>query len=120
MKRPNASSFLAGFIENNIDEWFSGIGIDLAKDLGRDLDQVAVEIAFVPFGESLGKLRRVHFGDVVKNCVGFTDQLHVSVFDAVVHHFDVVTGAVRSHVSTTGLAINLGRDFAENWRDHFP
>jgi hypothetical protein len=61
-----------------------------------------------------------HSQDVLQNSVRFTDQLDIAVLDAVVHHFDVVTGAVGSHVSTTWFSIHLRSDLTENWRDDFP
>src|SRR6266446_4314277 len=120
LERPNAGPFLAGFIENNVDKWFARFGIDLAKDLGCDVDEIAIEVAFVPLGESVCQLRRIHSDHVFQNGVGFTDELHVAVLNAVVHHFDVVTRAIRSHVSTAGFAVDLCGDLAENRRDHFP
>src|SRR4029077_8827663 len=57
---------------------------------------------------------------VFQNGVGFTDELHVAVLDAVVNHFDVVTGAIRSHVAATRFAIDLFSDSAKDWRDYFP
>ena len=46
--------------------------------------------------------------------------MDIAVLDAVVHHFDVVTGAIGSHVSTTWFTIHLRSDLTENWRDDFP
>ena len=57
---------------------------------------------------------------MLKNRVGFADQLHVAVLDSVVHHFDVMTGAIRSHVTAAGFAIDLRGDLAEDRRDDFP
>jgi hypothetical protein len=34
-------------------------------------------------------------------------------------HLDIVPGPVRPHIATAGLAIDLGRDLAENGRNHF-
>src|SRR5437762_10299827 len=52
--------------------------------------------------------------------IGFANQLHVAVLDSVVHHLDVMTGAVRAHVSTARFAIHLGGNLAENFLDNFP
>ena len=120
LQRPHAGPLLAGLIENHIDQRFASLGINLAKNLGRDVDQVAVQFAFVPFSENFGEFGRFHAEHVFHNGVGFADELHVTVFDSVVHHFDVVTGAVRAHVTATRFAIHLSGDFAENRRDDFP
>jgi hypothetical protein len=42
LQRPHAGPFLAGFIENYIDQRLAGLGIDLPEDLRGDFDQVAV------------------------------------------------------------------------------
>ena len=120
MKCPDAGAFLAGFIENHIDQRLTGLGIDLSKNLRCDLYQIAFELALVPFCKNFSKLRCIHLQDVLENGVGFADQLDVAVFDAVVHHLHVMTGAVGSHVSTTGFAIHLSGDLAEDRRDNLP
>src|SRR5260370_12635027 len=62
----------------------------------------------------------MHLHDVFEEGVGFADQLNVAVLDSVMHHFDVMTGAIRSHVTAARFAIHLRRDLAKNGRDHFP
>ena len=44
--------------------------------------------------------------------------MNIAVLDAVVHHFDVVAGPVRPHVTAARFAINLRCDLAKNRRDH--
>ena len=39
--------------------------------------------------------------------VRFANELHVAVLDAVVHHFHVMAGAVRSDIGAAGLAVYL-------------
>src|SRR6185503_17544557 len=45
---------------------------------------------------------------------------HVAVLDPVVHHLDVMAGAIWSHVAAAGFAIHDRRNFAINGRDDFP
>ena len=59
LQGPDAGAFLAGLVENDIDERFAGFGIDLAKDLRGDVDEIAVELALVPLGEDVGQFRGV-------------------------------------------------------------
>src|SRR6266550_3492379 len=120
LKRPDTGAFLARFVEDHVHQRLAGFGIDFSKNLRCDFDQIALELAFVPLFESVCKLRRIHSQDVLQNCVRFTDQLDIAVLDTIVHHLDVVTGAVGSHVSTAWFAIHLRSDLAENWRDNFP
>ena len=65
-------------------------------------------------------MRSIHLHDVFEDGVGFADQLNVAVLDSVMHHFDVMTGAIRSHVTAARFAIHLRRDLAKNGRDDFP
>ena len=58
LQGPDAGAFLAGFVEDDVDQRFPGLGIFLAKDLRRDVDQVAVEIASVPFRKDVGQFVR--------------------------------------------------------------
>src|SRR5438477_4260901 len=57
----------------------------------------------------------------VQQVIAFSDQLHVAILDAVMHHLDVVAGAARSHVLDAGLAIfRPGRDGAKDRGYSFP
>ena len=44
---------------------------------------------------------------LVQDVVSLGDELHIAVFDAVVHHFDVVTSRAWAQIGHTGLAILL-------------
>ena len=39
-----------------------------------------------------------HSQQVLHQVVGFTDELHVAVLDAVVHHLDIVAGPLTPHL----------------------
>ena len=43
--------------------------------------------------------------------IGLTDQLHIAVFDAVMDHFHIMSGAIGPHVSAAGLTLGDGGDF---------
>jgi len=120
LKRPDAGSFLPRFVENHVHQRLACFGIHFSKYLRRDFDQVTLELAPVPLCENVRELRRFHSQDVLQNGVRFTDQLDIAVLDPVMHHFDVVTSAVGSHVSTAWFAVHLRSDLAENWRDDLP
>src|SRR4029077_13387288 len=47
LKRPNAGSFLARFVEDDIHQRLAGFRIDFLKNLRCDLDQITFELAFV-------------------------------------------------------------------------
>lgn len=48
------------------------------------------------------------------------NQLHVTVFDTIVHHLDVVTGTFITDPLAASLAIALGRDALEDILDVWP
>ena len=80
------------------------------------------ELARVPLREDL---RRVsangNAGAAMQQIVGFGDELHVAVLDAVVDHLHVVAGAARAHVGDARLAVvGLGGDGAEDRRERVP
>ena len=45
-------------------------------------------------------LPRAHTEQFFHDLIGFTNELHIAVLDAVVHHLDEMTGAVLSHPIT--------------------
>ena len=92
---------MAGGIENLLDQRFAVIVL-VAEDVAGDLDQVGVEVALVPFGETLMHFVGGHAEALLHQVVGFADQLHVAVLDAVVHHFDVVAGTVVANPVAAG------------------
>ena len=58
---------------------------------------------------------------VLHDVVGFADQLHVAVFDAVVHHLDVVAGAhFADPLAARRAAFHLGRHGLEDILDVRP
>ena len=90
---PAPGSLLLGLVEDDVDEGLAA-RVDFAKHLGRDVDEIGVERAFLPAREHVGDRARVQAVDGFQDVVGLGDELHVGVFDAVVHHLDVVAGAV--------------------------
>src|SRR6202041_4193053 len=58
--------------------------------------------------------------DAFHEVVGFGDELHVGIFDAVVHHLDIMTCALGADISAAGHAIDLGRHLGQHRRDAIP
>jgi hypothetical protein len=52
----------------------------------RNLDQKAFQFPAIPFRENILKLLVIQSADIFQQVVRLRDQLHVAVFDAVVHH----------------------------------
>ncbi len=116
---PLAGAFLTGFIDDEFDDGLAGFGVFLLQGLARDLDEVAEEVALVPLVEDGRHLVGGEAG-VLEDVVGFADELHVAVFDAVVDHLHVVTGTAGADVDDAGLTIDLGGDGFKDGLHHFP
>ena len=105
---------MASGIEDFFDERFA-VFILVAEDVAGDFDQVGVEVTFVPFLEHGVHFIGAHAEAVFHEIVGFADQLHVAVLNTVVHHFDIMPGAIGAHPITAGSSIlNFGGDSLEN------
>ena len=111
---PLAGALLAGGVENLIDERLA-VFVLLGEDVAGDFDQVTVQLALVPLGENLVQLIGGESQAALQQVVGFADQLHIAVLDAVVHHLDVVAGAVFAYPVAAGRSIfDLGGDGLED------
>ncbi len=79
------------------------VGVLVGEDVAGDLDEVGVQFALVPLGEDLrASRRRVMPRPFFIDVVGFADELHVAVLDAVVDHLHVVAGAAFAHPVAAG------------------
>ena len=62
----------------------------MTEDLRGDLYEVATELACPPAGEDGGHLFVRLTSDLAEDCIGISDQLHITILDPVVHHLDEV------------------------------
>ena len=95
LRGPAPRSLLLGFVENRVDQR-AARRLALAQHDRRDLDQVGIEFARVPSREYVADRRRRQAVGGVQNVIDLGDELHVGVFDAVMHHLDVVARAARA------------------------
>ena len=98
-------------------------GSILLENVPGDFDQVGVERALVPFGEDLADFGGGHLEQHLHHEIGFADELHVAVLDAVVDHLHVMAGAVRAHPFAAGdvvVGADLGRDGLEDGLEFGP
>ena len=116
---PFAGAFVCRFIQNHINQIFT-LFILFGEDVFGDIDQVAVQLAFVPLSESLCQLFVRQIQATFQQRIGFCDQLHVAVFDTVVNHFHIVTGTIGTNIGHARFAIfcNCG-NFSQNRRNQF-
>ena len=114
LHRPAAGALLLGLVEHDVDEGLAGRLVLVGQYLGGDLDQVGVEPAGVPASERLGGLGGLLADGVPEQVVGFGDELHVGVLDAVVHHLDEVARPVRPDVRAARGVIHVRADRLEH------
>ncbi|SPY01538.1 Uncharacterised protein [Neisseria meningitidis] len=111
---PFACTFLTCGIEDFFDQRFA-VFISITQNRGGNFNQIRIQFGFVPFVEDL-----VHFvirqaQTVFHELVRFANQLHVAVFDAIVHHFDEVARTVAANPVAARLALRrFGGDGLEN------
>jgi len=117
---PLTGAFLACGVEDFVDEGLAVL-IFFGEDVAGDFDQEAVELALVPFGEHGGEFVCGEAEAAMEQVVGFADELHVAVLDAVVDHFYVVACAVFADpVAAGGSVFDLGGDGLEDVFDVRP
>ena len=117
LAHPFPGALLAGGIEDEVDEVSAGFAIFDGEDIAGDFDEVAFEFAFVPFAEDLMEFVVGEADAVFEDVVGFADELHVAVFDAVMDHFDVVSGAGFADPFAAGDIV-IGADFGADFLEH--
>ena len=69
---------------------------------------------------NLAHLVVIQADNVAEDLVGFGDQLHVAILDAIMHHLDEVAGSVFAHPVTAWLAICFGCNALEDVFDGWP
>ena len=112
---PFAGSFLTGGIEDFVHER-RAVGVFLGENIAGDLDEVAVEFAFVPLGEGVVEFLLGHAEAVFEDVVGLADELHVTVFDAVVDHLHIMAGTLLADpIAARRAVLDLGGDGLENF-----
>ena len=117
---PFTCTFLTCGIEDFFDQRFA-VFISVTQNRGGNFDQIRIQFGFVPLVEDL-----VHFvirqaQTVFHELVRFANQLHVAVFDAVVHHFDEVARTVTADPVAARFALRrFGGDGLENRFDGRP
>src|SRR5665213_867693 len=112
--RPLTRTLLSRSVQNFVQNR-RAVVVLLPKNRCRNLNKVAVKLTLVPLRKDFRKLIRRQTQPILQQLVGLADQLHIAVLDAVVHHLDVVSGAILPHPVAAGSAVgNLRRDRLKN------
>ena len=91
--------------------------IRFAEDIGSDADQETFQLALVPLGKQLRKFVIGEAPNIFEQQIALRNQLHIRVFDAVVHHFNIVTRAVRPDIGAAGHPLRSGCNSFQNGLD---
>jgi hypothetical protein len=78
-------SHLPSHIANLVNHWRS-VDILEPEDIARDFNQKGIQFTAIPFGKDGRHLIGGLVQTVAHQLVGFANQLHIAVFDAIVHH----------------------------------
>ena len=114
---PFAGAFLAGDIQDHVDQRLVALIVDPAEDFGSDFHQKTAEFAAVPLFINRLQFRVGHTQPAFHQIVGFGDQLHQPVFDAVMHHLDIMAGRTGPQISHAGFIVDEGGAVLQNFRD---
>ena len=102
--RPLTSTLLTSSIKDLIDKVLT-FGVTMTQNLGGDFDEVAAELTSVPASENFAHLFIALPSDVAKIGVGISDELHISILDAIVYHLHEVPCTTFTDPSTARSAV---------------
>jgi len=98
---------------------FTGLRINLLKNICSNFNEEGFKIAGIPIGKNIGEFF-VGKSSSLENVIGFTDELHIAVLDAIVNHLHEVTSTTLPDVNHARFAVDFCGDAFENWFHHFP
>ena len=83
--------------------------INLLEDVRGDFNEEALQIASVPISKDVSKFL-IRKSCSLKDIVCLTNELHVTILDTVMNHFNEMAGTTFSDVNDTGLTLDFSRD----------
>jgi hypothetical protein len=116
---PLSGTLLASLVEDLVNKG-SAIVIVVVENITGDLNKEGVENTSVPLGENITNLLVGETKTTLKDIIGLTDQLHVTILNTVVDHLDVVTGTLVTDPVAAGLTVALGGNALEDVLDVGP
>ena len=106
--RPAAGALLTRLVQNHIQHRMRAVGG--FTDGGGNLDQIALQRALVPAVKHRPDLCRSPAQPIAHHAVNLGNHLHIGIFDAIMHRFDEMPRAARTHPGGTSCALILGRN----------
>ena len=111
---PAPSAFLTRRILDHIHHGMPGLGIGIGQELRRDLDQIGFERSKVPGGKKRADLSRRQGRTIAQQAVDFGNDLHIGIFDAIMHRLYEMPRPVRPQTRDAGDTIIAGCDGRQN------
>ncbi|GCP78324.1 hypothetical protein BvCmsHHP019_00100 [Escherichia coli] len=116
---PFTGTFVSRFIQNHINQVVT-LFIFFGEDIFGDVDQVAAQFTVIPLGKGLRQFFVGKIQATFKQRIGFSNQLHITVFDTVVNHLHIVACAIGTNIGNARFAIfSNGGDFGQDRRNQF-
>ena len=107
LQRADAGPLTGSLLSRRIENVFKkvvAVSIDIAEDIGRNFHQVTVQNPGIPTRKNLLHFRITETG-TQQQMVSLTDQLHIAIFDAIVHHLHIVAGSTTTHPVAAGFIV---------------
>mmetsp|Transcript_15297 Transcript_15297/g.51447 ORF Transcript_15297/g.51447 Transcript_15297/m.51447 type:complete len:499 (-) Transcript_15297:50-1546(-) len=121
LHRPLARALGPGLVDDAVDEVAARAVCEvvlLAEALCCDFEEVALEARLVPILKRGRNAVGVEAAALAEDVVGFGDELHVGVFDAVVDHLHVVARPTLADMADAGFAVGRSRGHGlDDWLD---
>lgn len=84
------------------------------EDVAGNLDQVRVKLALVPLCKDVAELVGRDSQGLLHDMVGLANHLHVTVFNSVVDHLDIVSRTSSTDPVAARFTVNLGSNGLED------
>jgi len=94
------------FIEDHVNQRPAGVFIYPGENLSGDFNQIGFQLPLIPALENFTDLGGRHTQKLPHEEIGLTDQLHITVLDAVMYCLDEMACSPRSQISTAGFIVS--------------
>ncbi|CSF58879.1 Uncharacterised protein [Shigella sonnei] len=116
---PFTGTFVSRFIQDHINQVVT-VFIFFSEDIFGDVDQVAAQFTVIPLGKGLCQFFVREIQAAFQERIGFSNQLHITVFNTVVNHLHIMACAISTDIGNARFAIfSNGGDFGQDRRNQF-
>ena len=83
------------------------------QDFRCDLHKIGIKLTFIPLVKNITDLLRGEAKAAAEQVIAFADQLHIRIFNAVMHPLDKMAGPIFTNMGHAWFAFSLGSDRLE-------